>query len=1628
MANYTSNSFLLPINSGDKVIRIRDRFNHNTYSINGLSIRNILIDNNVIRINTIDDVINLDFVNNADAKLAYPLLQQQLNIVRITYPQTVSGPQGKPGEIGPAGPIGPTGNTGPIGPTGPQGATGAVSLYGFNDVLTIGNTSSLYFDFYTGLTATSGMGPGYVYVEDGYTTSTGIVLSSSGTHSEDAQLGFFNNGFTKVIISSDITTNHTNIIPNKGGTFAMIDDVNSISATLSNYVPYTGATTNVDLGSNELTTGKLYLYDEVGGPTEKGSLQYADEALYFENSDNETLFYVEPGFVQLHKTGAIQSNLFTSYLTQNRDHYLPDLSGTILLDSNKNTPNGIAGLDGNGIIPTSILPDSVVGNVKFKGTFDPITTTFSATYSNLGWYYISTNSATYSNLFFQVGDWMISEGTYLSKVANTDAVMTVNGRMGNVVINSSDITSAGGALTATLSNYYLNSNPSGYITASSLTPYALSATLSNYALTATLSNYYLNSNPSGYITGTITSGQIAIANSSSSITGSSNFTWNNINNILNVNGLSIGGNNQNTFVGNESLYNVTTGNNNTAFGYSTLYSVTSGSNNNAFGNAALGAVSTASHNNAFGLSSLQSNTSGTYNNAFGNFTLLNNLIGNNNNAFGYFALYSSKGNNNNAFGYYALRSTTTGNDNVAIGYNALSNNTTGYNNIGIGNGTSLNAISDYNSIVIGYGLTGKGPNTVVIGNSNTLNNYFTGNIISSAYKITGGTSSQFLKGDGSLDSNSYALSSASSQWTTSGSNIYYNTGAVTIGGTGAITQGLWISDGNIPASNSYSTNDFLLLSRQSASLGLNYLVSSTTASQAAYIKFSKSRGTLSSPTAVQLNDTLGAFNINGFDGSGYVNNASFFFTVNGTVSTGIVPVSYNILLQNAAGSLQTSLQVNSLNTNIYSNTTQVANIGDGSFIYSHNAVVLGLSRLGSNSNTVIQFNNTSGSVYTGLNTNATQWGVGNSANLTDTTNTIMVAQLSTRNVIIGASVTDNGVDKLQVIGSITATSHKVTGGTSSQFQKGDGSLDTSTYLTNNQTVTLSGAITGSGTTSISTTLANSIVGISNLSATGTASSSTYLRGDNTWSTPTGLISGLTSGQVVFANSSTSISGSANYYWDNTNNYLGLNTNVPTHTLTLGSTSTGIAYYNTSDQTTNYSRLRQYSSGGNFYITGEYANTPTNYPTLILGTRNATNYISINHSIATGQQNYIFNINAGATTWNATVLTGSTYKPIILVNGILGGTSGTNNFFQIAPSVNQSSTTGLSVLQITPYIQSLGSGTNYLMDLGTNTAANGSGTHTSLFNVTTLGYTTATKYIVSGSNAATNYLRGDGSVLADNNTYLASLAGLSNASGVLTNNGSGTLSWASPSISGLTSGQVTFANSASTITGNNNFTWNNSINQLKILGATNTAPSTNPPVIHLGSSQTSNANIGYYPKILLLDDGSSYIGIGVGSGAMFFTGQSSYFWQNTNYGQSSTSTIMSLNNAGLLNVGSAQIGYGNNFGPLYFASPSNNYSIYAPSGGIMRVRSGGHLEFQAGSFISRYANTGNWLLNSTTDDGVNLLQVNGSIISSQFRLSSLNTAPTSSTASGSLGEIRYTTNYIYLCVATNTWVRSPLSSF
>lgn len=51
-----------------------------------------------------------------------------------------------------------------------------------------------------------------------------------------------------------------------------------------------------------------------------------------------------------------------------------------------------------------------------------------------------------------------------------------------------------------------------------------------------------------------------------------------------------------------------------------------------------------------------------------------------------------------------------------------------------------------------------------------------------------------------------------------------------------------------------------------------------------------------------------------------------------------------------------------------------------------------------------------------------------------------------------------------------------------------------------------------------------------------------------------------------------------------------------------------------------------------------------------------------------------------------------------------------------------------------------------------------------------------------------------------------------------------------------------------------------------------------------------------------------------------------------------------------------------------------------------------------------------------------------LTATQFKVSALNTAPASATATGTPGEIRITATYIYVCTATNTWVRSALTTW
>jgi hypothetical protein len=141
-----------------------------------------------------------------------------------------------------------------------------------------------------------------------------------------------------------------------------------------------------------------------------------------------------------------------------------------------------------------------------------------------------------------------------------------------------------------------------------------------------------------------------------------------------------------------------------------------------------------------------------------------------------------------------------------------------------------------------------------------------------------------------------------------------------------------------------------------------------------------------------------------------------------------------------------------------------------------------------------------------------------------------------------------------ITGNVTGNSFIKSGGTSSQFLKADGSVDGSTYLTGNQTITLSNDLSGSGATSIAGTvtglrsvaLPSLSVGGGFLKYTGTGTN-TWVFDANTYLTA----SDLTSYQLI-SNLSTSTSlGTSNTLYPSQN---AVKTYVDNAISGLGSTS------------------------------------------------------------------------------------------------------------------------------------------------------------------------------------------------------------------------------------------------------------------------------------------------------------------------------------------------------------------------------------------------------------------------------------------------------------------------------------------
>jgi len=143
-------------------------------------------------------------------------------------------------------------------------------------------------------------------------------------------------------------------------------------------------------------------------------------------------------------TGYVKGN-GTSTMTANATIPNTDITGLGTASTkDAGVANGVATLDGSGTVPISQLPAAVIGALSYQGTWNASTNTPTLTSSvgTKGYYYV-VNVAGSTNLNgitdWQIGDWAVYNGSAWQKIDNTDAVTSVNGYTGTVVLTAADV-------------------------------------------------------------------------------------------------------------------------------------------------------------------------------------------------------------------------------------------------------------------------------------------------------------------------------------------------------------------------------------------------------------------------------------------------------------------------------------------------------------------------------------------------------------------------------------------------------------------------------------------------------------------------------------------------------------------------------------------------------------------------------------------------------------------------------------------------------------------------------------------------------------------------------------------------------------------------------------------------------------------------------------------------------------------------------------------------------------------------------------------------------------------------------------------------------------------------------------
>lgn len=218
---------------------------------------------------------------------------------------------------------------------------------------------------------------------------------------------------------------------------------------------YSGATADIDMSSHKLTNLSI---PTANGDSIRATTKITEVRL--ESATDHTSSTLNPHSVtkaqitlgNVDNTSDVNKPVSTAQATA--IGLKQDLLGFIPEDSaNKGVNNGYVGLDSNAKISTSNLPDAILGALKWKGTFSIVSNLISSddltldgnplptsTTDTNGWYFIVQDLGDVGGIHFEIGDWLISNGSAgWNIVDNTDAVKSVNGQYGIVSLDYSDV-------------------------------------------------------------------------------------------------------------------------------------------------------------------------------------------------------------------------------------------------------------------------------------------------------------------------------------------------------------------------------------------------------------------------------------------------------------------------------------------------------------------------------------------------------------------------------------------------------------------------------------------------------------------------------------------------------------------------------------------------------------------------------------------------------------------------------------------------------------------------------------------------------------------------------------------------------------------------------------------------------------------------------------------------------------------------------------------------------------------------------------------------------------------------------------------------------------------------------------